>query len=199
VAVNRALVLPAGSTRRLGGPPAGLRSYLAVAGGIDVPPVLGSRSADLLSGLGPRPLRAGDRLPVGSGSAWPNVAVPAVAGAGPEAEVRLEVTAGPRADWFTPAALEMLASSVYQVTPASNRTGLRLSGPPLERSRSGELPSEGMVTGAVQVPPDGQPIVLLADHPVTGGYPVIAVVRSPGVSRAGQLRPGQRVRFDVGA
>jgi allophanate hydrolase subunit 2 len=109
--------------------------------------------------------------------------------------VILRIWAGPRDDWFEPAALPALTGTAYRVTPTSNRTGLRLSGAPLPRVRAGELPSEGMITGALQVPPDGQPILLLADHQTTGGYPVLAVVHSADIGRAAQLRPGRLVRF----
>jgi allophanate hydrolase subunit 2 len=109
----------------------------------------------------------------------------------------LRVIAGPRDDWFTDAALIALASGSYEVTAASNRSGLRLAGPPLRRARDSELPSEGMAAGSLQVSHDGQPILLLADHPTTGGYPVIGVVVSADLGLAAQLRPGQRVRFDV--
>ena len=104
---------------------------------------------------------------------------------------------GPRDDWFAPGALERLGSASYAVTPASDRTGLRLDGPPLFRAHDGEPPSEGVVTGALQVPRGGRPILLLADHPVTGGYPVIAVVTSADTGAAAQLRPGSRVRFSI--
>jgi KipI family sensor histidine kinase inhibitor len=212
-----AINVPAGAVLALAAPADGLRSYLAVRGGIDVPPELGSRSADRLSGLGPRPLRPGDRLPVGvSGIAGPRPAPPAAraapAAAGwaaadhgargdhyDDAAVPLRILAGPRDDWFDPAALRALTGAAYLVTPASNRTGLRLSGPELARARAGELPSEGMVAGALQVPPDGQPILLLADHQTTGGYPVIAVVHSADIGRAAQLRPGRGVRFRLAA
>ena len=197
--------VPAGATLTVGVPAAGVRSYLAVRGGVAVPPVLGSRSGDTLSGLGPGPLRAGDRLPVGdSAGLLPIVAdvAPRAAGGGPAATgggepepAELRVVAGPRDDWFSPEALERLRTGVYEVTSDSNRSGLRLAGPELTRSRPGELPSEGMPLGALQVPPSGQPIVFLADHPVTGGYPVIAVVAADGIGRAAQLRPGDRVRF----
>jgi allophanate hydrolase subunit 2 len=105
------------------------------------------------------------------------------------------VRPGPRADWFAPGALTALTGGNYQVTVASDRTGLRLTGPPLRRLSTAELPSEGMVTGALQVSHDGQPILLLADHPVTGGYPVIAVTTTADLGTAAQLRPGQQVRF----
>jgi KipI family sensor histidine kinase inhibitor len=191
--------VPAGGVVRLGAPAAGLRTYLAVRGGIDVPAVLGSRSADLVSGLGPAPLRAGDVLPVGDPRGHPADAAGTATGwtevtRGP---VLLTVIPGPRDDWFASDAVGVLCGPGYTVSTDSDRTGLRLAGPELRRASARELPSEGLVTGALQVPPDGQPILLLADHPVTGGYPVIAVVRSADIGRAAQLRPGQQVRFAV--
>jgi KipI family sensor histidine kinase inhibitor len=196
---GRAFGVPAGGLLRVGAPAAGLRSYLAVRGGVDVPPALGSRSADLRSGLGPPPLRAGDVLPVGeptAGVAAGTAAAPGAATVIPTREPAvLRVVPGPRDDWFVPGALELLCGGTYAVTPASDRTGLRLDGPALPRARGDELPSEGLVTGALQVPPGGRPILLLADHPVTGGYPVIAVVTSADIGLAGQLRPGNRLRF----
>ena len=192
--------VPAGATLTVGQPGTGVRGYLAVRGGVVVRPVLGSRSCDTLSGLGPGPLRAGDRLPVGGSAALgPIVAdvAPRAAGppgAGPGA-IELRVVAGPRDDWFTAGAMDRLRTADYEVTSDSNRSGLRLAGPELPRSRRDELPSEGMALGALQVPPNGQPILFLADHPVTGGYPVIAVVAAADIGRAAQLRPGDRVRF----
>ena len=102
---------------------------------------------------------------------------------------------GPRADWFVGDVVERLCATTYVVTTQSNRVGLRLEGAPLVRARDGELPSEGMVLGAVQVPPDGLPVVFLADHPTTGGYPVVAVVRAADLAQCAQLRPGDEVRF----
>jgi KipI family sensor histidine kinase inhibitor len=210
IAFGTAFSIPAGAVLRIGAPAIGLRTYLAVLGGIDVPPVLGSRSADLRSRLGSAPLRAGDLLPVGlaghdrtagqhrpaAGAATISAALSpprrAPAAAGP---VELRVLPGPRDDWFAEGAIELLCGADYVVTPASDRTGLRLDGPPLPRASTGELASEGVVTGALQVPPDGRPILLLAEHPVTGGYPVIAVVRSADIGLAAQLRPGQPLRF----
>jgi allophanate hydrolase subunit 2 len=107
----------------------------------------------------------------------------------------LRVIGGPRLDWFEADALDRLCSSLYSVTQASNRTGLRLRGERLRRSSDAELPSEGLVTGALQVPPDGLPILLLADHPTVGGYPVIACVAGADIGVAAQLRPGDRLRF----
>ncbi|CAM00874.1 biotin-dependent carboxylase-like uncharacterized protein [Saccharopolyspora erythraea NRRL 2338] len=188
------LRVAAGVEVRLGTPPCGLRSYLAVRGGISVEPVLGSRSTDVMAGLGPAPLRVGDTLPVGPApAAFPVIELAPVAQ--PPEELMLEVVPGPRDDWFTDEALDVLLTSVYEVTTESNRVGMRLDGPALTRRRNEELPSEGMVAGALQVPPASRPTLFLADHPVTGGYPVIAVVTSADVDRAAQARPGQRVRF----
>jgi KipI family sensor histidine kinase inhibitor len=188
--------VPAGATLTVAPPRTGVRSYLAVRGGLAVAPVLGSRSWDTLSGLGPAPLRAGDRLPIGHrGGCEPIVADLAPAAAATPGPAELRIVAGPRDDWFTPEARQRLRSAVYQVTSDSNRSGLRLSGPDLPRARPGELASEGMPLGALQVPASGQPILFLADHPVTGGYPVIAVVATADIGRAAQLRPGDQVRF----
>jgi biotin-dependent carboxylase-like uncharacterized protein len=188
--------VPDGAELQLGTPASGLRSYLAVRGGLDgVDPVLGSRATDTLAGLGPEPLAAGDRIDLGPAPApLPPVdlapVLPPTSG-----DVLLRVVPGPRADWFTAAAHRSLLTTAYEVTTDSDRVGMRLAGPALERSRVEELPSEGMVCGALQVPPTGQPTLFLADHPVTGGYPVIAVVLSADVGLAAQAAPGQRLRF----
>ena len=194
--VNAPVAVGAGEVVELGMPPAGVRTYLAVRGGLAVPPVLGARATDVLAHLGPAPLRDGDRLPTGHPAGrTPGVDVAPVRAL--SWEPLLRVVPGPRVDWFTPAALEALGSGWFEVTAASDRVGIRLAGPTLERSRIEELPSEGLVEGAVQVPPDGQPVVFLADHPVTGGYPVIAVVHPQDLPVVAQLRPGQSVRFLV--
>jgi biotin-dependent carboxylase-like uncharacterized protein len=186
--------VPTGALLDIGPAERGVRSYVAVAGGVAVDPVLGSRSTDLLSGLGPPPLADGMVLPLGrAGSGHARVDV--AAHPGPPSELVLRVTPGPRDDWFTPSALRTLTTHIYQVSSASNRIGLRTEGPSLERAVSGELPSEGMVLGAVQVPPDGRPVVFLADHPTTGGYPVIAVVDRADLPAAAQAVPGTPVRF----
>ncbi|WP_372351761.1 biotin-dependent carboxyltransferase family protein [Streptomyces sp. KL116D] len=189
--------VPAGATLDAGPATSGVRSYLAVAGGLAVDPVLGSRSADLLSGLGPAPLAAGTVLPVGRARPLPALPVAAPWPA-PPAELVLPVLLGPRADWFTPAAVRTFLTATFTVSAHSNRIGLRTEGPSLERESAGELPSEGMVLGAVQVPPDGRPVVFLHDHPTTGGYPVIAVVPEPALAAAAQAVPGTPVRFTVG-
>ncbi|MFJ8505169.1 biotin-dependent carboxyltransferase family protein [Streptomyces avermitilis] len=186
--------VPGGALLDIGPARCGVRGYVAVSGGVAVEPVLGSRSTDLLSGLGPAPLTDGTVLPLGQ-PVGPHARVDAVPQPGPPAELVLRVTPGPRDDWFTAAALRTLVTRAYRVSTASNRIGLRTEGPALERSRTGELPSEGMVWGAVQVPPDGRPVVFLADHPTTGGYPVIAVVRPADLPAAAQAVPGTPVRF----
>lgn len=181
---------------RLGTPSEGLRTYLAVRGGIDVPEVLGSRATDTLSGTGPDPVRTGDCLMVGAlaGELPTEDQIPPPAPVPDPAPLR--VRPGPRDDWFTPASLHALLHETWTVTPQLDRIGIRLRGPgSLHRARHGELPTEGMVAGSLQVPPDGRPVLFLADHPVTGGYPVIAVVVAADLPVAAQLRPGNRVRF----
>ncbi|MEU1127907.1 biotin-dependent carboxyltransferase family protein, partial [Streptomyces sp. NPDC005899] len=167
---------------------------VAFAGGLVPEPVLGSRSADLLSGLGPPVLRDGDVLPLGEpGAACP--VADTVPWPGVPAELVLPLHHGPRETWFTAGALRTLTTAAYRVSEWSNRIGLRTEGPALERARDGELPSEGMVLGAVQVPPDGRPVVFLNDHPTTGGYPVVGVVAGSALAGAAQAAPGTPVRF----
>ncbi len=184
------------ATLRIGPASAGVRTYLAVRGGIDVPPVLGSRSRDTLAGIGPAPLRNGDLLPIGSATPeLRTVTEIAALDRDDETVVELRIRFGPRDDWFEPSTRDVLCGSAYTLTMSSNRVGARLAGVPLVRANAAELPSEGIVLGAVQVAPDGQPIVFLADHPTTGGYPVIGVVDPRDVSRLAQVRPGGVVRF----
>ncbi|WP_411106603.1 biotin-dependent carboxyltransferase family protein [Streptomyces sp. cmx-4-9] len=189
--------LPAGAELEVGPARSGVRSYVAVRGGVAVPPVLGSRSTDLLSGLGPPVLSDGLLLPVGGPGPAPDAWPDAWGLPGAPSELALPLRLGPRADWFTAASLAGLWRTGFRVSAVSNRIGLRTeAGTPLVRARSGELPSEGMVLGAVQVPPDGLPVVFLADHPVTGGYPVVGVVPAgPALDAAAQARPGTPVRF----
>ena len=195
VAWGAPVPVPAGAVLAVGAPTSGLRCYLSVAGGFAVPPVLGSRSADLLAGLGPPPLAAGQVLPVGRPTGPPCWIDPLPLPAPPH-ELLLGLDLGPRADWFAPEALRTLDAGRWAVSPASNRVGLRLTGPALERLPGrGELPSEGMVLGAVQVPPDGLPVVFLADHPTTGGYPVLGVVPAADLTAVAQAVPGTPVRF----
>jgi len=191
---GEAVWVPRDGTARIGPPESGVRAYLGVSGGIAVEPVLGSRATDTLAWVGPPRVVVGTELPVGAAGGAPAAHdAPRPPRPGP-----LRVDPGPRVDWFAGDALEQLCATAYTVTPASNRIGLRLDGPPLERVRDGELASEGMVLGAVQVPPDGTPVVFLADHPTTGGYPVLAVVRADDLWRCAQLRPGDEVRFARG-
>jgi biotin-dependent carboxylase-like uncharacterized protein len=186
--------VPGGALLDVGTVRSGVRGYVAVAGGVTVEPVLGSRSTDLLSGLGPAPLTDGTVLPLGRPTG-PHARVDVAPQPAPPAELVLRVTLGPRDDWFTARAVRTFTSRAYRVSSASNRIGLRTDGPALERALPGELASEGMVLGAVQVPPDGRPVVFLADHPTTGGYPVIAVVRTADLPAAAQAVPGTPVRF----
>jgi biotin-dependent carboxylase-like uncharacterized protein len=186
--------LEQGSVLRLGVPAHGLRSYVAVGGGIDVPAVLGSRSTDTLGHLGPAPVSVGDRIGIGRAAGRPAaVDTPRPPAVGP-----LRITSGPRADRVQGDAVDRLCRTAYVVSPSSDRIGLRLQGEPLPLRTSAELPSEGMVLGAVQVPPDGMPVVFLADHPTTGGYPVVAVVDERDLWQCAQLRPGEPVRFGRG-
>ncbi|MCX4694517.1 biotin-dependent carboxyltransferase family protein [Streptomyces sp. NBC_01408] len=188
--------LRAGAELDVGRAESGLRGYVAVRGGLDVPPVLGSRSTDLLSGLGPAVVAAGAVLPVGRPGPDPVCGADELRVPGAPGELVLPVRLGPRADWFTPASLAGLWRARFRVSAMSNRIGLRTeAGAPLVRGRPGELPSEGMVLGAVQVPPDGLPVVFLADHPVTGGYPVVGVVAAAALDAAAQARPGIPLRF----
>ncbi|HEV7897173.1 MAG TPA: biotin-dependent carboxyltransferase family protein [Planosporangium sp.] len=190
--LGAAVPVPRGATIEVGRARHGVRSYLAIAGGVDVPAVLGSRSTDTLSGLGPRPLRDGDELPIGEPTGEPST-VDFVPMSVPLGDLALRVRLGPRHDWFTDPT--ELLTQAYTVDVNSNRVGVRLAGRPLTRAVAGELPSEGVVLGAVQVPANGQPLVFLADHPTTGGYPVIGVVDEADLPLLAQARPGDRVRF----
>jgi biotin-dependent carboxylase-like uncharacterized protein len=180
----------------LGTPQVGLRSYVSVRGGVDVPPILGSRATDTLSSLGPAPVQPGDLLPVGPApSTFPNVDL---APRPPLSSQTLVLAAlrGPRDDWL--ADMRALTATVWTVSSHSDRIGIRLTGEPLQgnASRSSqELPSEGVVRGAIQVPPSGEPVIFLADHPVTGGYPVVAVLVDHDSDRVAQAVPGQQIRI----
>lgn len=199
VALYEPVRLTAGAELTLGQPVRGLRSYLSVAGGIDAEPMLGSRSSDPTTGLGPAPVTRGDRLPVGPAPAVEPAAAGGVAGSGidfdEDAAVELRVVLGPRDDWFTEESRRAFLGAEWTVTSDQDRVGVRLEGAGLDREIGGELPSEGIVRGAIQVPAAGQPLVFLADHPTTGGYPVIAVIVDADVDRLAQARPGQRLKF----
>lgn len=193
---DRPVEAPAGAILALGTYVRGARAYVSVRGGIDAAVVLGSRSTDLLTGLGPPPLRAGDLVAIGHATADTREPAPTVPSERMD-EAALRLLLGPRDDHLTGAALETLATATWRVTPAANRIGIRLEGPLLELAETAELPSEGVVTGALQVPPSGKPILLLNDHPTTGGYPVVGVVAGADLPRAGQLRPGATLRFEL--
>lgn len=203
--------LRAGTVLRMGAPVSGLRAWLAVRGGFDVPLTLGSRSTDTLGRLGPAPLRVGDRIRVGRDTIGPVPGVDHAPSSTAAAPVR--VYPGPRADWVTPESLARLWAVEWRIRPDSDRVGIRLDGPPLHWRGTAQLPSEAVLPGAIQIPPDGRPIVFGPDAPTTGGYPVVGVVatdraagragaRAEGDAGAGdglaalaQLRPGDPVRL----
>ena len=197
---HQPLALNDGDRLTLAAPRAGIRSYLAVRGGFAVQPVLGSCSTDTLANLGPPPIAAGDVIGIhavtrGGIVGFAEEAPPELPTAAKE--VTLDVVMGPRTDWFTPEAVAWLTRQAWAVTPQSNRVGLRLHGADaLTRSNSAELPSEGTVLGAIQVPPSGQPVLFMADHPLTGGYPVIAAVALHHLDLAGQIPVGATIRFN---
>lgn len=199
VALYEPVLMRAGQVLGLGQPVQGLRSYLAVVGGIDAEPMLGSRSSDPTTGLGPAPVATGDTLPVGEPAASEPATVDGLIGSGidfdSDAPVELRVVLGPRDDWFTDDSVRGFLTTEWAMTSDLDRVGVRLEGAALERAVDGELPSEGIVRGAIQVPSAGQPLVFLADHPTTGGYPVIAVMVDADVDKLAQARPGQRLRF----
>ena len=183
-----------GEVISLGSPYAGLRSYLAVRGGVDVEPVLGSRSYDVMSAIGPRPLQAGDVLSVGTHTDdYPELDQAPVAAIEGRL-LNLWVMPGPRDDWFVDP--DALVHNVWVASDRSDRVGMRLTGTPMRyRDPDRQLPSEGATRGAIQVPPSGLPVILGPDHPVTGGYPVAGVVIDADIDKVAQIRPGQTVRL----
>ncbi len=178
----------------LGTPRAGLRTYLGVRGGIDVTPVLGSRSYDMLSGIGPLPLQPGDVLPIGMhADEYPQLDQAPVA-AIDERLVEVLVVPGPRDDWLVDP--DALVHTIWMASNRSDRVGMRLEGRALQHRRPDrQLPSEGAARGAIQVPPNGLPVILGPDHPVTGGYPVVGVVIDGDIDKIAQIRPGQYLRL----
>jgi biotin-dependent carboxylase-like uncharacterized protein len=183
-----------GEVISLGTPYAGIRSYLAVRGGFEVAPVLGSRSYDVMSAIGPRPLQPGDVLPVGAHTEeYPELDQAPVAAIA-EQLLDLRVVPGPRDDWFVNP--DALVHNVWVATDRSDRVGMRLTGTPMRyRDPGRQLPSEGATRGAIQVPPNGLPVILGPDHPVTGGYPVAGVIVDADIDKVAQIRPGQTVRL----
>lgn len=191
MAVDAVAHMPAGAEVTLRPPVEGVRYYLAVRGGLAATPVLGSRSFDTLAGIGPG-LERGTLVDIGPD---PTTEMTAELAVRPPLPTLVELWEGPRRDWFTDCAWSALTGAAFVVSASSNRVGVRLGGPALKRCDNRQLPSEGLVEGAIEVPPDGQPIVLLADHPITGGYPVIAVVMPRDLPSIAQARPGTTLRF----
>jgi KipI family sensor histidine kinase inhibitor len=199
VDVRRPFALDPGEVLMIPPPARGMRSYLAVRGGFHAPLLLGSAATDTLAGIGPDPLGPGDQVAFAGGRALTVDAFPAIRTGLPASveTVTLPVMLGPRTDWFPMAAVTLLLEQDWEVTPQSSRVGIRLAGQPLLRADARELPSEGTERGAIQVPHSGQPVLFLADHPLTGGYPVIATVLPEALPLAGQIPPGARIRFSA--
>jgi biotin-dependent carboxylase-like uncharacterized protein len=196
VVTSSAFEVAAGARLRFGARRAGARTYLAVRGGFDVEPVFGSRATSVISRMGPfdgRPLKAGDRLPVGcaTGGALP-AGTPLRLPAG---GARVRVLLGPHDGMFTAEAVETLLRARFTVTPQSNRMGYRLDGEPLRHVDRADILSDATPMGSLQVPSSGQPILLMADRQTTGGYPKIATVITADFPRAGQLAPGDWIEF----
>lgn len=203
---NRPVSLAAGSVLGFGGTKTGAMAWLAVAGGIDVPEVMGSRSTDLtgkFGGFEGRKLAAGDRLPIGrneslkslsqrGAASWSLIPERLVAVCGPGV---VRVMRGPEWEWFSEEAQATFFQSIFEVTKDGNRMGTRLSGTPLSLAEPREMISAAVDHGVIQVPPSGQPIVLGIDRQTIGGYPRIGVVATVDLSKLAQLRPGETVRF----
>ena len=195
-----AVPLEAGDSVMVGRPSRGARAYLSVRGGFDVTPFLGSAATDTLAVVGPEPVTQGAALVLkGDLAGLSSVSVSEAASFDMPARgevVTLDVVLGPRTDWFTEGGLATLVERTWTVTPQSSRVGIRLAGDvPIERKDSVELQSEGTATGAIQVPHTGQPVLFLADHPLTGGYPVIGTVAEYHLDLAGQIPVNSGIRF----
>lgn len=188
----------AGNVLRFAGRRSGCRACVAIEGGVDVPEVLGSRATDLVSGfggLGGRALRAGDRLAAGATRGRGDHEIPLTPAA---ASASVRVVLGPQSDHFDPREIERFLAGPWRVGATSDRVGCRLEGEPLRHRGPSEIPSDGMVPGSIQVPPDGRPIVMAADGPTTGGYPKIATVLTADLPLLAQLVPGEgEVRFEA--
>jgi antagonist of KipI len=200
IPTHRAVRVRGGGRLRFGRRARGARAYIAIAGGIDVPPTLGSRATHLNSGMGGlegRPLRAGDRLPLGCAG----TSRPALCDGRPpmlplsDGRARLRVLAGPHDEAFTPDAFSTLRTASYTISSRSDRMGFRLDGPTLTHACGADIISDATPPGALQVPPSGRPILLMVDRPTTGGYPIIATVISADLTLAGQLGPGDTMTF----
>lgn len=197
---GRPVAVPAGATITIGprAQDTGARAYLAIDGGVATPPVLGSRATHLVSRMGGhqgRALVAGDVVPLGSAAPSASVHPAVVTPVAPPGDGRLRVLLGPQHDWFDAAVIDRLLSATFAVGRRSDRMGFRLDGPPIATARRAELLSEPVPFGAIQVPAGGEPILLMADRQTTGGYPKIATVIAGDLPAAGQLAPGDAVRF----
>ena len=194
-------VVPPGARLTFGARHRGARAYLAIAGGIATPPVLGSRATHVISrmgGLDGRPLRAGDVLPLFNARRVQSAGAPtAPVLPMPERDARIRVMAGPQQDRFRADALDALLSAPYTIRQDSDRMGFRLQGPPLAHADGADIISDATPLGVLQVPASGQPILLMADRQTTGGYPKIATVISADIPIAGQLAPGDTIRFEI--
>jgi biotin-dependent carboxylase-like uncharacterized protein len=199
ISMNAALGVAAGSLLQFGARRRGARAYVGIAGGIDVPPVFGSRATHIPSAMGGfngRALRSGDRLPLRSWSPSsprelegdPHVPLP-------DGSVRVRVLQGPQHDRFAEGAFDVLQSTPYVVDATSDRMGFRLRGSRLQHRGDGEMLSDATTVGGLQVPPSGEPILLMADRQTIGGYPNIATVVTADIGLAGQLAPGDSVTF----
>jgi antagonist of KipI len=196
------VLAPSGSTLSLKGRKSGVRTYLAVSGGIDVPPVMESRSTYLLGrfgGLEGRPLKAQDQLPLCApaknyhewvGRVFPQDSLPPY-----RKNPTLRVVPGPFDEFFSEEGREAFLSTPYTITPQSDRMGYRLQGNPISRQKKGELITCGLANGSIQVPPNGQPILLLADRQTIGGYPIIATMIHADLPLVAQSAPGDQIRF----
>ena len=203
VPANAAFVVASGSCLRFGRRLRGARAYVAMSGGVGVAPTLGSRATHVISamgGLDGRPLKAGDRVPLGDPmrarntmSAQPRSPLFAL----PEGRARIRVLAGPQQDYFAPDALDVLQSASYTISHTSDRMGFRLEGPVLTHARGADIISDATPLGVLQVPASGLPILLMADRQTTGGYPKIATVIAADLALAGQLGPGDAIEFAV--
>jgi antagonist of KipI len=195
---KRQLVTP-GSILEFSGRRSGARAYLAVSGGIDLEPWLGSRSTYLMAAVGGfdgRALRAGDRLPIGrSALSLTRPSIPPDRRPPYTSEPTVRVVLGPHADRFTEEGIDSFLSGSYQITPSSNRMGYRLEGPKIAHTRGPDLISCGIPLGGIQVPGSGQPIILTADHQTAGGYTMIATVIQADIPLVAQCLPGERLRF----
>ena len=202
VPINAPFIVSAGSRLRFGERRLGARAYLAISGGIAVPPMLGSRSTHLVSamgGAGGRALAAGDRLPLGDPRRVERMALapqPAAV-ALPDHHARIRVLPGPQRDYFSDDALDVLQSALYTIGHNSDRMGFRLEGPRLAHARGADIISDATPLGVLQVPASGQPILLMADRQTTGGYPKIATVIAADIAVAGQLGPADTIAFTV--